>query len=59
MLFRSGALLNRKGAAPKKLVLVNLGSTFALEGNVNQLRRQFGLDGESLANTIREELSYG
>lgn len=51
---RIAAILAQQGTAPKRLILKNLGKTFAPEGTVPQLEHCFGLDGASLAAAILE-----
>lgn len=54
---RIEAVLAEHGKAPKKLILKNLGRTFAPEGTVSQLRKCFGLDAEGIAQSVTEALS--
>ncbi len=49
---RLAALLAEHGRAPKRLTLKNLGDRFAPAGAVPLLRRQFGLDAQSLASAV-------
>lgn len=51
---RVAAILAEHGAAPKRLVLKNLGKTFAPEGSVSELERSIGLDAASIAASVRE-----
>lgn len=53
---RVAALLAAEGAAPRRLILRDLGRTFAREGTVGQLERHHGLDAESVARAVREAL---
>lgn len=46
---RITALLAAAGKAPEKLILQNLGKTFAPEGTVAQLQQSFGLDAAGIA----------
>jgi len=56
---RLAALLAEAGRAPEKLILKNLGNTFAPEGTVAQLEERFGLDAASVAAAVREALREG
>lgn len=51
---RVAAKLAERGKAPKKLILKNLGKTYAPEGSVSQLEHSFGLDAEGLAAAVWE-----
>lgn len=51
---RVAAILAEHGQAPKKLILKNLGKTFAPEGSVAELERSFGLDAAAVAAAVRE-----
>ena len=51
---RVAAKLAERGSAPKKLILKNLGKTYAPEGSVSQLEHSFGLDAEGLAAAVWE-----
>jgi len=51
---RTAAILAEEGRAPRKLILKNLGKTFAPEGGVPQLEARFGLDAASVAAAVRE-----
>jgi len=51
---RVAAILAGEGRAPRKLILKNLGETFAPEGSVPQLEARFGLDAASVAAAVRE-----
>ena len=48
------AILAEAGRAPRKLILKNLGKTFAPEGSVPQLEVRAGLDAASVAAAVRE-----
>ncbi len=48
------ALLAEHGAAPRRLILKNLGKTFAPEGSVPELERSFGLDAAGIAAAVLE-----
>ena len=49
---RVAAALARKGITPSRLVLRNLGLTVPQQGTSAQLRKLYGLDGESIARDI-------
>ncbi|SFQ05810.1 1-deoxy-D-xylulose-5-phosphate synthase [Oscillibacter sp. PC13] len=51
---RITAMMAEHGEAPKRLILKNLGKTFAPEGTVEQLEHRFGLDGAGIAAAILE-----
>ena len=51
---RVAAILAEEGLAPKKLILRNLGRTFAPEGGVAQLEARFGLDAAAVAAAVEE-----
>ena len=51
---RVAAILAEHGQAPEKLILRNLGKTFAPEGSVSQLEHSFGLDAAAVAEAVRE-----
>ena len=51
---RVAAILAEHGAAPKKLILKNLGKTFLPEGTVAQLQHRAGIDGEGIARAVLE-----
>ena len=51
---RAAAILAAEGRAPRKLILLNLGRTFAPEGSVPQLEVRAGLDAASVAAAVRE-----
>lgn len=55
---RVAAILAEMGRPPKKLILKNLGKTFAPEGSVPQLEARFGLDAAGLAAAVREALIH-
>jgi len=46
------AALAQAGAVPKTLILKNLKNAFAPQGTVSQLRRQLGLDAQSVAEAV-------
>lgn len=52
---RVTAILAELGKAPKKLILKNLGKTFAPEGTVSQLEHSIGLDAAGIAQAVLEE----
>ena len=51
---RAAAILAERGAAPKKLILKNLGKTFLPEGTVAQLQHRAGIDAEGIARAVLE-----
>lgn len=51
---RIAAILAGEGRAPRKLILKNLGRTFAPEGSVSQLEERFGLDAAAVAAAVEE-----
>ncbi|MBQ5799893.1 MAG: 1-deoxy-D-xylulose-5-phosphate synthase [Oscillospiraceae bacterium] len=51
---RIEAILAEHGCAPCKLLLLNLGRSFAVQGNLDELYREYGLDALSLANRAQE-----
>ena len=51
---RVAAILAQHGAAPEKLVLINLGETFLPEGTVPQLQHQAGIDAAGIARAVWE-----
>ena len=56
---RLAAILAEHGAAPKKLILKNLGKRFAPEGSVAELDHSFGLDAAGVAAAVREVMEDG
>jgi len=56
---RIAGILSLYGMGPDKLILKNLGKTFASEGSVGELERSFGLDAESLAEAVWEARTNG
>lgn len=56
---RVAAILAEHGQAPKRLILKNLGKTFAPEGSVGQLEHSFGLDAAAVAEAVREAMRHG
>lgn len=54
---RIAAILAQEGAAPKHLILKNMGGVLPSEGSVAQLYRERGLDSASVAQTIEEIFS--
>lgn len=54
---RIAGLLAEYGKAPRRLILKNLGDTFAPEGSVSQLERRFGLDAAGVAEAVKEALN--
>ena len=51
---RAAAILAQGGQAPGRLILRNLGDTFAPAGTVPQLERRFGLDAEGIVRAFEE-----
>ncbi len=51
---RVAAILAERGCGPKKLILKNLGKTYAPEGSVSQLEQSIGLDAAGIAAAVRE-----
>nr|WP_325211939.1 1-deoxy-D-xylulose-5-phosphate synthase [uncultured Oscillibacter sp.] len=51
---RAAAILAGEGRVPRKLILKNLGRTFAPEGSVPQLEERFGLDAAAVAAAAEE-----
>ena len=56
---RVAAILAEHGRASEKLILRNLGKTFAPEGSVSQLEHSFGLDAAAVAEAVREAAAHG
>lgn len=56
---RLAAILAEHGQAPGKLILKNLGKTFAPAGGVGELERSFGLDAAGVAKAVREAMDHG
>ena len=55
---RVAAILAEHAMAPNKLILKNLGKTFAPEGSVGQLEHSFGLDAAGVAKAVREAMEH-
>ena len=53
-LLRVAAILAQHGAAPEKLILINLGKAFLPEGTVPQLQHKAGIDAEGIARAVWE-----
>ena len=51
---RLAALLAERGKSPRRLVLQNLGKTYAPEGSVAELEHSFGLDAAGIAAAAEE-----
>ena len=51
---RVAAILAEQGKAPRKLILKNLGKTYAPEGSVPQLEHSFGLDAQGIVTAVLE-----
>lgn len=56
---RLAAILAERGVAPEKLILKNLGKTYAPEGSVSQLEHSRGLDAAAVAAAVREAMNDG
>ena len=56
---RLAAILAEHGMAPEKLILKNLGKTYAPEGSVSQLEHSRGLDAAGVAAAVREAMNDG
>ena len=56
---RVAAILAEHGAPPRRLILQNLGKTYAPEGSVGQLEHSFGLDAPGIAAAAEEALTHG
>ena len=56
---RLAAILAEHGMAPEKLILKNLGKTYAPEGSVSQLEHSRGLDAAAVAAAVREAMNDG
>lgn len=52
---RVAAILASNGVAPRRLILKNLGRTFAPQGRVEELQHSCGLDVESVVQAVMEE----
>lgn len=55
---RITAIMAENSHAPKKLILKNLGKTYAPEGSVSQLEAHFGLDAQGIVKTVLEERNH-
>lgn len=51
---RVAAILAEQGKPPRKLILKNLGKTYAPEGSVPQLEHSFGLDAQGIVTAVLE-----
>lgn len=56
---RVAAILAEQGRPPRRLILKNLGKTFAPEGSVAELNHKFGLDASGVAEAAREAVEHG
>ena len=56
---RVAAILAEHGQAPERLILKNLGKTFAPEGSVTELEHRFGLDAAGVAAAAEEAVKHG
>lgn len=50
------SMLVKAGQSPRRLVLRNLGDSFVPHGKVQRLREEYGLDAESVAREIEENI---
>lgn len=55
---RVSAILTEHGKAPRRVILKNLGDTFAPGGNVGELERSFGLDAAGAAAAVLEAVRH-
>ncbi len=55
---RVSAILTEAGKAPKRLILKNLGKTFAPEGSISELEKQFDLDAAAVAAAVQEAVAH-
>ena len=55
---RVAAILAEHEMAPRRLILKNLGMTFAPEGSVSQLEHSFGLDAAGIAAAVWEAAGH-
>ena len=55
---RVAAILAQHGRAPGRLILKNLGGTFAPEGSISQLEHSFGLDDAGIAASVWEAVNH-
>ena len=53
------AILAEHDQAPERIILKNLGKTFAPAGSVPELERSFGLDADGVAAAVREAVQRG
>ena len=56
---RLAATLAKHSRCPQRLILKNLGKTFAPAGSVSELWQRFGLDAASVAATVMEVENHG
>ncbi len=56
---RLAAILAEHGQAPEKLILKNLGKTYAPEGSVSQLEHSRGLDAAGVVAAVQEAMNDG
>ena len=56
---RLNAILTENGQAPNRLILKNLGKTYAPEGSVSQLEQRLGLDAAAVAAAAEEAIASG
>jgi 1-deoxy-D-xylulose-5-phosphate synthase len=56
---RLAATLAKYSRCPERLILKNLGKTFAPAGSVQQLWQRFGLDAASVAKAVMEVKRHG
>ena len=53
------AILAEAGRLPPRVILKNMGKTFAPEGSVPELDRSFGLDAAAVAEAVRKAVDHG
>ena len=56
---RIAAILTQHQAAPQKLLMKNIGRTIPTQGSVPQLYHALGIDADSVAAALEEELEHG
>lgn len=56
---RVSAILTEHGRAPRRVILKNLGGTFAPGGSVDELEHSFGLDAAGAAAAVLEAVRHG
>ena len=56
---RITAILAEAEALPPRVILKNMGRSFAPEGSVPELNRSFGLDAAAVAEAVRKAVDHG